>query len=145
MMETQKNNKGALVDLFREINGFFNENREIPDDVKHKTLMLIDFVSKEKEEFYIPKVSDLKIRHNCYHTLKRSFNIISKETSVALLNSTDENLAIIMGQFIVLDSLDKHLTDEEIPIEILNEMNNRTVVAVNESFKVFRKINHKNK
>ena len=65
------------------------------------------------------------------------------ESSFSLNNITDENLSIIRGQFIILQNLEEYLEKEkDIPLNILMEMNARTVKGIGESEKVFKKINH---
>ena len=100
-------------------------------------------LSKIKEQESVSKVSNLKVGHNCYHTLQRSYRIISKEASFTLNNITDKNLAIIIGQFGILANLEAYLKKEDdIPINILMEMNERTVRGIGESSKIFKKINN---
>mgnify|MGYP001857305902 CR=1 FL=1 len=64
---------------------------------------------------------------------------------MALNNITDENLFILIGQFIILQNLEEYLAKEkEIPLNILMEMNARVIKGISESEKVFKKINHLN-
>ncbi len=143
-MNEEKNNiKEILLKQISLIDKYFDNKEEIPYEEARKTLLMVGIVSKEKEKYSVSKVSDLKIEHSCYHTLQRSYRIISKETSIALNNITDNNITIILGQFGILGSLEEYLKREnDIPLEILIEMNERTVKGIRESYKVFKKINN---
>ena len=143
-MNEEKNNiKEILLKQISLIDKYFDNKEEIPYEEARKTLFMVGIVSKEKEKYSVSKVSDLKIEHSCYHTLQRSYRTISKETSIALNNITDNNITIILGQFGILGSLEEYLKREnDIPLEILIEMNERTVKGIRESYKVFKKINN---
>ena len=143
-MNEEKNNiKEILLKQISLIDKYFDNKEEISYEEARKTLLMVGIVSKEKEKYSVSKVSDLKIEHSCYHTLQRSYRIISKETSIALNNITDNNITIILGQFGILGSLEEYLKREnDIPLEILIEMNERTVKGIRESYKVFKKINN---
>lgn len=143
-MNEEKNNiKEILLKQISLIDKYFDNKEEIPYEEARQTLLMVGIVSKEKEKYSVSKVSDLKIKHSCYHTLQRSYRIISKETSIALNNITDNNITIILGQFGILGSLEEYLKREnDIPLEILIEMNERTVKGIRESYKVFKKTNN---
>lgn len=135
--------KGELLNFITKIDDYFNKEGHVPYEEAYNVLLLIRMISKIKEQDSVSKVSDLKIKHNCYHTLQRSYRIISKETTIALNNITDNSLAIIIGQFGILGSLEEYLEREkEIPLNILMEMNARTIKGIKESEKVFKKINN---
>ncbi len=125
------------------INKYFDDEEHIPYKEAFKTLILVGMTSKKNEKNSVSKVSDLKIKHNCYHTLQQCYRTISKEVSFTLINNiTDDNVAIILGQFGIVQNLEQYLEkEEEIPLNILNEMNKRTVKSIGESAKTFKKIN----
>ena len=125
------------------IDNYFNQNKPVPYEEGCKALILVGMISKIKEKYSISKISNLKVDHNCYNTLQLSYRIISKEASFTLNNITDKNLAIIIGQFGILANLEAYLKKEDdIPINILMEMNERTVRGIGESSKIFKKINN---
>ena len=142
MMKEKKTSSEVLGEQIKIVNGYFNDNTPVPlEDIK-KTLLMIGMASKISEKNTISHISRLGVRHNCYPTLQQSYRIISKESSFALHNPTDDNLAIIMGQFGILQNLEEYLKQEDkIPLEILMEMNARTIKGIKESEKVFKKIN----
>ena len=143
MNKEKDNSKEILLKQITLIDEYFDKKESIPYEEACKTLLMIGLVSKEKEKNIVSKVSDLKINHSCYHTLQMSYRIISKEASVALNNVTDDNIAIILGQFGILDNLEAYLKKEDdIPINILMKMNERTVKGIGESSKIFKKINN---
>lgn len=135
--------KKEILNFISKIDEYFNKEEHVPYEEAYNILVLIGVLSKKKEQESVSKVSDLKVKHNCYHTLQRSYRIIFKETSFALNNITDNSLAIIIGQFGILGSLEEYLKREkEIPLNILMEMNARTIKSIKESEKVFKKINN---
>ena len=135
--------KKEILNFISKIDEYFNKEEHVPYEEAYNILVLIGVLSKKKEQESVSKVSDLKVKHNCYHTLQRSYRIIFKETSFALNNITDNSLAIIIGQFGILGSLEEYLKREkEIPLNILMEMNARTIKCIKESEKVFKKINN---
>ena len=142
MMKEKKTSSEVLGEQIKIVNGYFNDNTPVPlEDIK-KTLLMIGMASKISEKNTISHISRLDVRNNCYPTLQQSYRIISKESSFALHNPTDDNLAIIMGQFGILQNLEGYLKQEDkIPLEILMEMNARTIKGIKESEKVFKKIN----
>lgn len=143
MMKEKKTSSEVLGEQIKIVNGYFNDNTPVPlEDIK-KTLLMIGMASKISEKNTISHISRLGVRHNCYPTLQQSYRIISKESSFALHNPTDDNLAIIMGQFGILQNLEGYLKQEDkIPLEILMEMNARTIKGIKASEKVFKKINN---
>lgn len=143
MMKGKKTSSEVLGEQIKIVNGYFNDNTPVPlEDIK-KTLLMIGMASKISEKNTISHISRLGVRHNCYPTLQQSYRIISKESSFALHNPTDDNLAIIMGQFGILQNLEEYLKQEDkIPLEILMEMNARTIKGIKASEKVFKKINN---
>lgn len=144
MDKEKTNSKEILLKQIALIDKYFDNKEKVPYEEAMKTLLMIGVFSKEKEKYSV-KISDLKIKHNCYHTLQRSYRIISKESSIALNNITDDNIAIILGQFGILENLEDYLKKEnDIPLDILMEMNKRTVKGIRESYKVFRKLNNIN-
>ena len=144
MDKEKTNSKEILLKQIALIDKYFDNKAKVPYEEAMKTLLMIGVFSKEKEKYSV-KISDLKIKHNCYHTLQRSYRIISKESSIALNNITDGNIAIILGQFGILENLEDYLKKEnDIPLDILMEMNKRTVKGIRESYKVFRKLNNIN-
>ena len=142
MMKEKKTSSEVLGEQIKLVNGYFNDNTPVPlADIK-KTLLMIGMASKISEKNTISHISRLDVRHNCYPTLQQSYRIISKESSFALHNPTDDNLVIITGQFGILQNLEGYLKQEDkIPLEILMEMNARTIKGIKESEKVFKKIN----
>ena len=135
--------KEDLLNQIYKIDECFNNKEPIPYEEAYKTLLMVGIVSKEKEKGSVSKVSDLKISHNCYHTLQRGYRTVFLEASFTLNNITDKNLAIILGQFGILANLEEYLEKEqEIPLNILMEMNARTIKGIGESAKVFKRINH---
>ena len=143
MQKEKVDSKEVLLKHIAKIDEYFNNKEPIPYEEAHNVLLLVGMLSKIKEQESISKVSNLKVGHNCYHTLQRSYRIISKEASFTLNNITDKNLAIIIGQFGILQYLEQYLEREkEIPLNILMEMNARVVKGISESEKVFKKINH---
>ena len=104
----------------------------------------IDLTQENTEtEFNQGKFKVIKGTGTSYPTLQQSYRIISKEASLALNNPTDDNLVIITGQFGILQNLEGYLKQEDkIPLEILMEMNARTIKGIKESEKVFKKINN---
>lgn len=143
MMKEKKTSSEVLGEQIKIVNGYFNDSTPVPlEDIK-KTLLMIGMASKISEKNTISHISRLGVRHNCYPTLQQSYRIISKESSFALHNPTDDNLAIIMGQFGILQNLEEYLKQEDkIPLEILMEMNARTIKGIKASEKVFKKINN---
>ena len=142
MQKEKVDSKEVLLKHIAKIDEYFNNKEPIPYEEAHNVLLLVGMLSKIKEQESISKVSNLKVGHNCYHTLQRSYRIISKEASLALNNPTDDNLVIITGQFGILQNLEEYLKQEDkIPLEILMEMNARTIKGIKESEKVFKKIN----
>ena len=142
MMKENKNSNEVLYEQIKLVNKYFNDNIPIPLEDKKKTLLMIGMVSKISEKNTISHISRLDVRHNCYPTLQQSYRIIYKESSFALNNPTDDNLAIVVGQFGILQNLEGYLKQEDkIPLEILMEMNARTIKGIKESEKVFKKIN----
>ena len=143
MNKEKKKSSDTLYEQIELINGYFNNNTPIPIEDIRKTLLMIGMAAKISEKNTISHISRLDIRHNCYPTLQQSYRIISKEASFALNNPTDDNLAIIIGQFGILQYLEQYLEKEkDIPLNILMEMNARTIKGIGESEKVFKKINH---
>ena len=143
MMKENKNSNEVLYEQIKLVNKYFNDNIPIPLEDKKKTLLMIGMAAKISEKNTISHISRLDVRHNCYPTLQQSYRIISKEASLALHNPTDDNLAIIMGQFGILQNLEEYLKQEDkIPLEILMEMNARTIKGIKASEKVFKKINN---
>ena len=124
------------------IDNYFEQNKPIPYKDSCKALLLVGMVSKIKEKYSISRISNLKVEHNCYSTLQVSYRIISKEASFALRNITDDNLAIIIGQFGFTQLLEQYLSQEDIPLQLLLKINERTVKCMGESVKKFKKINH---
>ena len=142
MMKKNKNSNEVLYEQIKLVNKYFNDNIPIPLEDKKKTLLMIGMAAKISEKNTIFHISRLDVRHNCYPTLQQSYRIISKESSFALHNPTDDNLAIVVGQFGILQNLEGYLKQEDkIPLEILMEMNARTIKGIKESEKVFKKIN----
>ena len=143
MMKEKKTSSEVLGEQIKLVNEYFNDNTPVPlEDIK-KTLLMIGMASKISEKNTISHISRLDVRHNCYPTLQQSYRIISKEASLALNNPTDDNLVIITGQFGILQNLEGYLKQEDkIPLEILMEMNARTIKGIKESEKVFKKINN---
>ena len=142
MQRERTDSKEVLLKQITKIDEYFNNKKPVPEDEGRKALLMIGMYAKEKEKYSV-RVSDLKINHNCYHTLQKSYRIISKEASVALNNITDNNLAIIIGQFGILQYLEHYLEGEKnISLNILMEMDARTVKGIKESEKVFKKINN---
>lgn len=143
MNKEKYRSKEILLKQISKIDEHFDNSETVPYEEARNTLLLVGMVSKIKEKHSVSKVSDLRIRHSCYHTLQRSYRTISKEASIALNNITDNNLAIILGQFGILQNLEEYLEKErDIPLNILMEMNARTVKSINESAKTFKKINN---
>ena len=143
MQKEKVDSKEVLLKHIAKIDEYFNNKEPIPYEEAHNVLLLVGMLSKIKEQESISKVSNLKVGHNCYHTLQRSYRIISKEASLALNNPTDDNLVIITGQFGILQNLEGYLKQEDkIPLEILMEMNARTIKGIKASEKVFKKINN---
>ena len=143
MDKEKKKGSDALYEQIDLINGYFNNNTPIPIEDIRKTLLMIGMASKISEKNTISHISRLDVSHNCYPTLQQSYRIISKEASFALNNPTDDNLAIIIGQFGILQYLKQYLEREkEIPLNILMEMNARVVKGIKKKKKVFKKINH---
>lgn len=143
MQKEKVDSKEVLLKQLTKINEYFNNKEHVPENEARKALLMIGMFAKEKEKGGIFKVSDLKTNHNCHPTLQQSYRIVSKEASFSLNNITDENLSIIIGQFIILQNLEEYLEKEkDIPLNILMEMNARTVKGIGESEKVFKKINH---
>lgn len=143
MQKEKVDSKEVLLKHIAKIDEHFNNKEPIPYEEARNVLLLVGMLSKIKEQESVSKVSNLKIGHNCYHTLQRSYRIISKEASFTLNNITDKNLAIIIGQFGILANLEAYLKKEDdIPINILMEMNERTVRGIGESSKIFKKINN---
>lgn len=143
MQKEKVDSKEVLLEQISKIDKYFDNKEPIPYEEAHNVLLLVGMLSKIKEKESISKVSNLKVEHNCYHTLQRSYRIISKESSLALNNITDKNLAIIISQFGILQYLEQYLEREkDISLNILMEMNARTVKAIEESNKVFIKINN---
>ena len=143
MQKEKVDSKEVLLKQISKIDEYFNKKEPIPYEEALKTLLMIEEASERGEKSTICHVSRLDVRHNCYRTLQGSYRAISKETSIALNNPTDDNLAIILGQFGILENLEKYLKKEqEIPLNILMEMNARTVKGISESEKVFKKINN---
>ena len=142
MQKEKVDSKEVVLKQISKVNEYFNTKKPVPEDEGRRALLMIGMYAKVKEKDS-SKVTDLKINHNCYHTLQRSYRIISKEASFTLNNITDKNLAIIIGQFGILQYLEQYLEKEkDIPLNILMEMNARTVKGIGESEKVFKKINH---
>ena len=142
MQKEKIDSKEVLLKQITKIDGYFNNKKPVPEDEGRKALLMIGMYAKEKAKYSV-RVSDLKINHNCYHTLQQSYRMVSKEASFSLNNITDENLSIIIGQFIILQNLEEYLEREkDIPLSILIKMNDRTVKGIGESAKVFKKINH---
>lgn len=142
MQKEKVNSREAILKHITKIDEYFNNKEHVPESEGHEALLMIGMYAKEKAKYSF-RVSDLKINHNCYHTLQKSYRIISKETSFALDNITDENLSIIIGQFGILQYLEYYLEGEkDIPLNILMEMDARTVKGIKESEKVFKKINN---
>ena len=138
----KENYKDIILEQFIKINELYDKHKDISIEEKYKTFLLIKMAAKKGESNTIFHISRLDVRHNCYPTLQQSYRIISKEASFALNNPTDDNLLLIMGQFGILLSLEEYLKQEDkIPLEILMEMNERCVLAVDKSSKVFKKIN----
>ena len=143
MYKEKVDSKEVLLKQISKVDEYFNNEEEIPYEEALKTLLMIEEASERGEKSTICHISRLDVRHNCYRTLQGSYRAISKETSIALNNPTDDNLAIILGQFGILENLKKYLEKEkDIPLNILMEMNARTVKGIGESEKVFKKINH---
>ncbi len=143
MQKEKVDSKEVLLKHIAKIDEHFNNKEPIPYEEARNVLLLVGMLSKIKEQESVSKVSNLKVGHNCYHTLQRSYRIISKEASFTLNNITDKNLAIIIGQFGILANLEAYLKKEDdIPINILMEMNERTVRGIGESSKIFKKINN---
>lgn len=143
MQKEKVDSKEVLLKHIAKIDEHFNNKEPIPYEEARNVLLLVGMLSKIKEQESVSKVSNLKVGHNCYHTLQRSYRIISKEASFTLNNITDKNLAIIIGQFGILANLETYLKKEDdIPINILMEMNERTVRGIGESSKIFKKINN---
>lgn len=143
MQKDNIDNKEVLLKQFTKINEYCDKEESIPYEEKRKTLLMIGMASKIGEKNTICHISRLDVGHNCYHTLQGSYRIVSKEASLALNNITDENLFILIGQFIILQNLEEYLAKEkEIPLNILMEMNARVIKGISESEKVFKKINH---
>lgn len=143
MNKEKTDSKEVLLKHIAKIDEHFNNKEPIPYEEARNVLLLVGMLSKIKEQESVSKVSNLKVGHNCYHTLQRSYRIISKEASFTLNNITDKNLAIIIGQFGILANLEAYLKKEDdIPINILMEMNERTVRGIEESSKIFKKINN---
>ncbi len=143
MQKEKVDSKEVLLKHIAKIDEHFNNKEPIPYEEARNVLLLVGMLSKIKEQESVSKVSNLKVGHNCYHTLQRSYRIISKEASFTLNNITDKNLAIIIGQFGILANLEAYLKKEDdIPINILMEMNERTVRGIEESSKIFKKINN---
>ena len=137
------NSKEVLLKQISKIDEYFNNKETIPEDEARKALLMIGMASKIGEKNTICHISRLDVSHNCYRTLQGSYRMVSKEASFTLNNITDENLSIIIGQFIILQNLEEYLEKEkEIPLNILMEMNARVVKGISESEKVFKKINH---
>lgn len=143
MQKEKVNSKEVLLKQISKINEYFNNKETIPEDEAVKTLLMVGMASKIGEKNTICHISRLDVRHNCYLTLQGSYKAISKEASIALNNPTNDNLAIIIGQFGILQYLKQYLEREkEIPLNILLEMNARVVKGISKSEKIFKKINN---
>ena len=144
MQKEKVETKEILMKQIKLIDDYFTKDKPIPYNEARKTFLLVGMVSKINEKNSISRVTNLRAEGDiCYHTLQQSYRIISKEASFSLLNNpTDDNLAIILGQFGILLNLEKYLLEKEIPLNVLMEMNERTVKGIGESAKKFKKINH---
>lgn len=135
--------KENILEQITLINNDLSVNKEISYEEKEKVLLMIRKDSEVKEKNCFTHITNLKVRHHCYDALQLSYRIISKEAAVALTNPTDENLVIILGQYGVTQVLEQYLKKEqEIPLEVLIEMSNRTIHTIDKSSKVFKKINN---
>lgn len=143
MQKEKVDSKEVLLKQISKINEYFNNKETVPEDEALKTLLMVGMASKIAEKNTICHISRLDVRHNCYLTLQGSYKAISKEASIAINNPTNDNLAIIIGQFGILQYLEHYLENEkDIPLSVLMEMNDRTVKGIGKSEKVFKKINH---
>ncbi len=143
MQKEKVDSKEVLLKQISKIGEYYNKEEPIPYEEKSKTLLMIGMASKIGEKNTICHISSLDIKHKCYDTLQQSYRLLSKEASITLNNITDENLLILIGQFIILQNLEEYLEKEkEIPLNILMKMNARVVKGISESEKVFKKINH---
>ena len=143
MNKEKTDSKEVLLKQISKIDEYSNKEEPIPYEEKRKTSLMIGMAAKIGEKDTIFNISRLDIKHKCYDTLQQSYRLLSKEASITLNNITDENLFILIGQFIILQNLDEYLKKEkEIPLNILMEMNARVVKGISESEKVFKKINH---
>ena len=143
MQKEKVDSKEVLLKQISKIDEYFNKEEPIPYEEKRKTSLMIGMAAKIGEKDTIFNISRLDIKHKCYDTLQQSYRLLSKEASITLNNITDENLFILIGQFIILQNLEEYLEREkDIPLSILIKMNDRTVKGIGESAKVFKKINH---
>lgn len=142
MAKEEKDYKEILKRQITFINECFEKQENISLEEARKTLMLIGMFSKFKEKSSVYKVSNLKLAHNCHDVLQLGYRLISKEASIALTNPNNENIIIILGQFGIISTLEGYLEKEiQIPLEILDEMSKRTIVSMEKSHKIFKKIN----